>query len=127
MARLAVRIERGAHADEAKAKAKEMAKAKAGTMQMTYMVMNNTGQAMQGPIYFVVDCLSTGWSLQNRTGTTTGNDPATGDPFVQFIPSSGQLKAGATAMVTLNFTKGKKATMKTPTFNSFVYMGPGTM
>ena len=47
-----------------------------------------------------------------------------GDPFVQFIPTNGQFTAGASAMVTLDFTMGKKATMKTPTFNSFVYEGP---
>ncbi len=125
-ARLAVRVEHGAHADEAKEMAREMAK-KATGMQMTMMVTNNTAQAFQGPVYFVVDCLSTGWTLQNKTGTTKGNNPASGDPFVQFIPAGGQLNAGASAMVTLDFVKGKKATTKTPTFNNFVFEGPGTL
>jgi hypothetical protein len=102
-------------------------KNKGKALQMTFKAMNNTGQAVQGPIYFVADCLSTGWTLQNKTGITTGNNPAMGDPFVQFIPTSGQLKAGASATVTLNFTAGKKATMKTPMFNNFVFAGPGTL
>ncbi len=100
---------------------------KKGPMQMTFKVMNNTGQAFLGPMYFVADCLSTGWTLQNKTGTTRLNNPATGDPFVQFVAMGGQLNAGASMTVTMNFTAGKKATMKTPTFNNFVFTGPGTM
>jgi hypothetical protein len=102
-------------------------KEKGKALQQTFQVTNNTGQAFQGPIYFVVDCLSTGWTLQNATGMTAGNNPAMGDPFLQFVATGGQLKAGASAMVTLNFTAGKKAKTKTPTFNSFVFEGPGTL
>jgi hypothetical protein len=102
-------------------------KKKQKTLQQTFMVTNNTGHAIQGPIYFVVDCLSTGFNLQNQTGTTKGMNPAAGDPFLQFIPTGGQLNAGASAMVTMNFTMGKKAMMKMPMFNNFVFAGPGTL
>ena len=69
-------------------KGKKKKNQKFNPVQETLKVMNNTGQAIQGPMYFVADCLSAGWTMQNATGITKGSDPAVGDPLCSSSPAT---------------------------------------
>ncbi len=70
-------------------------------MVQTVTVKNSGATAVTGPVYLVLDSLSTNTSLANAAGTTSNVIP-TGSPYVSV--SSGNLAAGASVVVSLSFT-----------------------
>jgi hypothetical protein len=73
---------------------------KTNKYSQTVTVTNLLSQAITGPVYLVVENLSSNTSLTNATGTTVSNAP--GSSYVS-VSNSG-LAAGASQTVTLQFS-----------------------
>jgi hypothetical protein len=70
-------------------------------MVQTVTVSNPTGSAVNGPVYLVIDMLSSNTTLANAAGKTSTVVP-TGSPYV--VASASGLAAGASVNVALEFT-----------------------
>jgi hypothetical protein len=86
------------------------------------VTVKNTGQsAIAGPISLVLDNLSPGVTLANRSGATACREPM-GSPFVTVNPGSDTvLSPGETIIVTLYFSSSSSNISYTPR----VIAGPG--
>jgi uncharacterized repeat protein (TIGR01451 family) len=73
----------------------------------TITITNTSGSALIGPLALELTNLSSNATLANASGTVNGN------PYIDFVSSSGQLAAGQSITVTLYF--------KDPTFQSIIY------
>jgi uncharacterized protein len=69
---------------------------------------NTTANPIAGPIYLVLDNLSSNATLTGSTGTTTTVAPL-GSPYVQVIPPNGSLASGASITTVLNFANPTRA------------------
>lgn len=69
----------------------------------TITVVNNSPNAIAGPINLVVDNLSAGAALANPAGATTNYAPL-GAPYVTVLPAGKVLPAGSSASALLRFT-----------------------
>src|SRR5262249_16003176 len=78
---------------------KPLGKPHGNSSQQTVSVVNNSGQAIHGPIYLVLDGLKKRVKLRNASGRT-----ASGSLFVKLDP--GQFLPGATIRFTLSFSGG---------------------
>jgi hypothetical protein len=76
--------------------------------QQTVTIRNTSGIAIDGPIQLALDDLSAGVSLANSSGITSCAGPA-GSPFINVGLSGPWLEAGASAIVTLQFTNSGNA------------------
>jgi hypothetical protein len=80
---------------------------------------NTSGAAITGPIYLVLDNLSSNATLANANGTTGCNLPAS--PYIT-VMNSGSLAAGASVQVSLEFNDPSMAGI---TYNTRVLAGQG--
>lgn len=80
-------------------------------------ITNNTTNTLAGPFHVVVDGLSSNATLSNKTGNTANYAP-TAAPFATV--TSGNLAAGESASITLQFTNSTNGTISysTRTLNS---------
>ena len=70
-----------------------------GVWQQTVKIANATSETLCD-LGFILDTLATGWTVTNSDGATTGLLPA-GSPYKNY----GDLAPGATATITLQFTR----------------------
>src|SRR5439155_27168619 len=89
-------------------------KPRRGSSKRTVSLVNTRGQAIDGPIYLVLDGLKKKVKLRNASGRT-----ASGSPFLKVDP--GTLAAGASIRFTLSFTGG------TPHYTLRVLAGLGAV
>ncbi|MEZ0257409.1 MAG: alkaline phosphatase family protein, partial [Chthoniobacter sp.] len=74
---------------------------RANAITQTVTITNRSATTMAGPVQLVLDNLSAGTSLVNKTGLTANNAP-NGSAYV--TASAGSLAPGASATVSLQFT-----------------------
>lgn len=82
--------------------------------------LTNKGGAITGPVSLVLDSLSANVSLFKNTGVTSIFTPA-GSPYINVAP--GNLAAGASVTVTLEFTNPTKAAIH---YSTRALTGPGS-
>jgi hypothetical protein len=87
------------------------------TQQVT--IQNLSSAAISGPVYLVIDSLSSNATFTNATGTTANNPPAS--PYVLLPGTSGGLALGASASVTLQFADPTNGNI---TYDTRVLNGP---
>jgi hypothetical protein len=102
---------------------------KVNKAQPTLQITNISGATIQGPIYLVLDGLTTGVMLQNASGTSQTH-VTPGDPFITLTGDS--LAAGQSVTATLVFTANTRRLRNLlaqigPRFTPFVLAGPGTV
>ncbi len=86
------------------------------------VTLKNTGiSAIAGPVSLVLDGLSGNATLFNKTGVTSATSP-TGSPYLSV--SAGNMAAGASVTVTLEFTNSNVS--KGITYNTRVLAGTGS-
>jgi hypothetical protein len=69
--------------------------------------LTNNGAALSGPVYMVLDGLSSNATLANAIGTTSTVTPI-GSPYVIAVPLGGTLASGASVSVNLQFADPTK-------------------
>jgi WD40 repeat protein len=77
-----------------------------GQFVQTVTIKNTSASAITGPISLVCDGLTSTASLANKTGSTSATSPA-GSPYIDV--QAGDLAAGASATVTVQFTASPTA------------------
>jgi hypothetical protein len=97
-------------------------KARVNPLQQTLSVTNTSGAPILGPIYLVLDGLTTGVTLTNAAGLSQTH-VTPGDPFV--LLAMDQLGAGRSLTVNLLFATARKKPQVS--FNTFVLAGPGVV
>lgn len=73
---------------------------RAHVITQTVTITNRSGSTMQGPVQLVLDNLSAGSALNNKTGVTANNTP-NGSPYI--TATTGSIAPGASVTVSLQF------------------------
>jgi hypothetical protein len=84
-----------------------------GRRFIQHVTLRNTGGALPGPIFLVLDNLGPGAKLLNALGMTA-NSPPNGSPFITVVNAPGPFAAGATIDVVVILTGRPRTVRFTP-------------
>ena len=90
-------------------------------LQQTLLLLNATGEVIQGPLYLVLDGLTKGVKLHNASGTTQAHLKK-GDPYL-LLPVT-ELDPGQALGVDLSFSSPNNSGVN---FNPVILVGPGVV